>query len=149
MKLKTRIDLKLQAVNLYIHDFMPEKPWVSVTLQEVNFLLKKYECYTDINITLGSLELVDNVENFKNVELQYLLMPKKVGGVANNLLSIRVIQAQHGDPRYQNIDNHVSVEFGVLVLNWKPNSINKLMRFFFSKPESSPQQPKKLEESDL
>ena len=53
-------------------------------------------------------------------------------------MTIVVIQALPGDPRFKEIDNHIMVHFGRVVFNWKPNSVNKLMRFFLAKSPSKP-----------
>lgn len=62
-------------------------------------------------------------------------------------MKVSVIQALPSDPRYKKIDNQVLVQFGRVIFNWKPNSVNKLMRFFLAKaPGQKKAQPKESED---
>lgn len=82
----------ISAIDLVLFDFTPESPWLRSSVQELNLAMKKYPCYTYINVTLGSLELVDHLHDYRNPELAFLLRPDN-NRMISNLLSINVIQA--------------------------------------------------------
>jgi|JI6StandDraft_1071083.scaffolds.fasta_scaffold04583_23 hypothetical protein len=91
--------------------------------------LDLYEARTSLVLRLRELSLVDLLEEYANPHLRYLL-ESRVQENSEQLVVISILQVGERDPSYDNVDNDIEIKFGLLLANFKPKSIGKLLEFF-------------------
>lgn len=95
-----------------------------------------YEARKDIRIVLSKLDVYDNVQKYRNPELNSLLKTDTLG-TDGHLIILSILQMDPQDPNYAHCDNQIKIQFGVQRANWKPQTIRKIFQVFLpSEPEN-------------
>jgi len=110
---------------------------------EINYL-KQFK-KSGMNVNMKSLEVKDFL-SFSDQKLISSTPPKEIELAENaDLIDVKVFILEHDHPKYHETQTNVQVtlEFGYLHLNYKPQIINKLLQFFSSSMNENPSIKKK------
>ena len=80
----------------------------------------------DVKLGLGGIYLTDYLYQHKDPALKDFISSTGTENI-NELVSIQIKQRQKTHPEYKNIDMDIEVFFGVLVINFKPSSLIKVL----------------------
>lgn len=81
---------------------------------------------------MQSVQLEDNIYVYKNKELNNLLYTTPVPG-RERLIYVNVINYAITHPKYDNIAAIINAEFGKLICNYKPETMERVMNFYIPK----------------
>ena len=89
----------------------------------LNFILKQqaFEC----KLSLGSLEINDNLRNYLNPNLKKFLFTEK----ESDLIKVSLMNKDKNHPKYEKIDLEIDISLGKLFINYKPEVLLKLLEF--------------------
>ena len=115
--------------------------------------LKQQNAQMGVKLGLKSLEITDYIIDYRNPTLKQLVTsvpPETKEGLENaDLIEILVKTLDKTHPNYSiaKTDLEVTMNFGYLFVNFKPNTISETMKFFIpSSPNPPPQQVEKVKE---
>lgn len=85
---------------------------------------------TDVQIGLGGVFLTDFLYRHKDSTLDDFISSKSsIGYGESELIKINVIILEKGHPNYKNIGLDVDVHFNTLIVNFKPETLAKVLLF--------------------
>lgn len=102
---------------------------------------KLHELKTLAKVSLKSIEISDNIHNYKYKELSRFLYSTSIEG-REKLIEIDFEQLGEKHTEYKSVDSNISVDVGGLVCNYKPETVESLMLFFIPPPPALPDSSK-------
>lgn len=91
-----------------------------------------YEHKNILDFSLLSIQIIDNLHVYKYKELNNLLYSTTIEG-KQKLIEVNIINYAKVHPDYSNVDAIIYIEFGKLICNYKPETIERLMNFYLPK----------------
>jgi hypothetical protein len=70
-----------------------------------------------------------NIKDDKNTRFPYLI-ESQVSEESKELIVINMLKKDRKASSYSGIDMQVDLKFGVILVNWHPKTLNRLIRFF-------------------
>lgn len=89
----------------------------------------------DVSIGLGGMFLSDYLYAHKDKSLDDFITSQSDANQDNELININVVILEKGHPEYANVGLDVDVKFNTLIVNFKPETLAKVLLFI--KPDPS------------
>lgn len=123
------IEVIAQIEKISINTLLHADRKVTISILSLHAKARLHETKTLAKVSLRALQLSDNIYNYKYKELTNFLYSESIEG-KEQLIDIVFEQLTEKNPQYSQVDANIGVEVGKLVCNFKPETVDNLMRFF-------------------
>ena len=116
-----------------------QEKWLefSTTSIQVSFVL----CQESFTCTakLGGIQLDDFIYAHKDPEIAHFIKSAGANEQMSDLITVRLDKVNPPHPQYRRVDVDIDVVLGVLTINFKPDTLIKLLAFLNTKEREAEQ----------
>jgi len=137
--LNMNLDFKMDEVKLRVEEDDGD-PFFDLSIQNLLVAMAQKPGLTKVNVKLETIELQDYLFEFTNPNYTKFLtsVPPQNRGSKEFLFQVDVFMMERSHPDYSQkmTDMGVSVKIGYIFVNFKPDTMGAMMKFFKGDPDS-------------
>ena len=140
-KLKLTLEYQSEHVEITLFDEDQKKPWFCYKSENFRVNVRQYACSFEVTAALGKIEIIDPLRIYQQESLNYFLQCVAVDSNSTNadFLTVKVNYIDRKHPKYKSlkVDTDLDIELGAFLLNFKPDTLLKLLSFIKVKQEET------------
>lgn len=142
-KLKLHIEFELDSLTLSLFEEDQKTKWLKYQSNSFKVIVKQYPYNVTVNLLLKSLEITDPWREYLNPKLNHFLSCVKTEGNEvglDNFLEFSLNYMDRKHPNYEKTDTDIQISLGTFQLNFKPDTLLKILSFVMPKKEENTQE---------
>lgn len=113
---------------------LSDEKYIAISVSELGTHMYLHEEKIILDVSLKGIQLKDNIYCYKYPELSNFLYSESIEQ-SSKLIDIKIKQLSDKHPDYNFVDNKIDVDFGKLICNYKPETVESVMLFFLPKSD--------------
>ncbi|KAL4498677.1 hypothetical protein ABPG73_003474, partial [Tetrahymena malaccensis] len=133
VQVEATFELGKIKLSMYDENKYTQRPFLTFQTNKLNVFYEQRNMKMSVNLGLGGMFLSDNLYQHKDAALNDFISSKSSNG-SNELINIKVLILDKGHPEYQNVGLDVDLIFNTLIVNFKPETLAKVLLFIKADP---------------
>ncbi|KAL4496109.1 hypothetical protein ABPG72_015531 [Tetrahymena utriculariae] len=133
VQVEATFELGKIKLSMYDENKYTQKPFLTFQTNKLNVFFEQKNMKMSVNLGLGGMFLSDNLYQHKDGALNDFIS-SKASNDSNELINIKVIILDKGHPEYQNVELDIDLKFNTLIVNFKPETLAKVLLFIKADP---------------
>ncbi|EGR30928.1 PH domain protein [Ichthyophthirius multifiliis] len=141
-KIQVEAHFELGKVSLQMYDEkkFQDQPFLVFQTNKLSIQYIQQMQFMSVQLGLGGMFLHDYIYEYKDGRIKDFITSKQEGDDDMQLITIKLINLEKNHPDYKNIGINLDVSFHKLIINFKPDTLAKVMLFIQTQDKDQDQQ---------
>lgn len=132
------LEIQAEIQSISVTTILKSDKTITIGIEKLGTVVRLHEAKTLLSVSLKAISLRDNIYPYQYKELENFLYSSGFEG-QDKLIDISIKQLAEEHPDYELVDSNITVNFGKLTCNYKPETVENVMMFFL--PPSAQKEP--------